>query len=124
MIRIILAAMLLSSNVAAHELTPTYFNFKPSYIEGVSTTTVELWNRRDDAEYYEIYVTDENWGRIPFATRDRIIRLPHLSREKINIYVKQEDIARVEFICSSSKQLKSDVKSTGIKSTICSRIER
>ena len=124
MIRIILAAMLMSSSVAAHELTPTYFYFKPSYIEGVSITTVELWNRRDDAEYYEIYVADKDWGRIPFATRDRIIRLPHLSREKINIYVKQEDKARVEFICSSSKQLKSDVKSTGIKSTICSRIER
>lgn len=124
MIRIILAAVLLSTSAAAHELTPTYFKFKPSYVDGVSVTTFNLWNRRKDVQYYELYVVDKLWNRIEFATRDRIVKIPHLNRETIEIYVKQEDIAKIEYICSASKQLKSDVKSTGIKSTICSRIER
>lgn len=124
MIRLVTAALLLSTSAAAHEMTPTYFKFEPSYVDGVYVTTIGLWNRRNDVEYYEISVLDQMWKRIPFATRDRIIKIPHLSKEKIDIYIKQNDVENVEFICTSSKQLKSDVKSTGIRSMICSRIER
>jgi hypothetical protein len=124
MIRLVTAALLLSTSAVAHEMTPTYFKFEPSYVGGVYVTTIDLWNRRNDVEYYEISVLNEMWKRIPFATRDRIIKIPHLSREKIDIYIKQDDLYAVEYICTSSKQLKSDVKSTGIKSMICSRIER
>ena len=124
MIRIFTAALLISSSAAAHEMTPTYVEFKPSYVDGVYVTAVNLWNRRNDVEYYEISVLDEMWERIPFAARDRIVKISHLKKQKIEIYIKQEDLKDVEFVCTSSKQLKSDVKSTGIKSMICSRIER
>jgi hypothetical protein len=123
-IKYIAAALLISSSAAAHEMTPTYVEFKPSYVDGVYVTTINLWNRRNDVEYYEISVLDQMWKKIAFATRDRIIKIPHLSKEKIDIYIKQDDIEDVEFICTSSKQLKSDVKSTGVRSMICSRIER
>lgn len=121
---IILAVALFASSATAHEMTPTYLKFKPSYIEGVAVTTIEMWNRRNDVEYYEISVVDEMWNGIPFATKSRIIKLSHLSRSKIDIYVKKEDVKNIEFVCTSSKQLKSDVKSTGVKSMICSKIER
>lgn len=130
MIRLGIAALMLStsaidaSSAAAHEMTPTYFKFEPSYVDGVYVTTINLWNRRNDVEYYEISVLDQMWSKIPFASRDRIIKIPHLSREKIDIYIKQDDVENVQFICTASKQLKSDVQSTGIRSMICSRIER
>lgn len=124
MIRLLVIAVLFASSTAAHEMTPTYFKFKPSYVNGVYVTTFDIWNRRNDVEYYEISVHDENWYKIPFAARERIIKLSYLSREKIDIYIKQEDIKNVEYVCTSSKQLKSDVKSTGVRSMICSRIER
>ena len=76
------------------------------------------------AEYYDISVLDKNWNKIPFATRDRIVKLTYLNRKKIDIYIKEDDVRFVEFVCTSSKQLKSDVKSTGVKSMICSRIAR
>lgn len=124
MIRLIIAALLLSNSAAAHEMTPTYFKFEPSYVEGVYVTTIDLWNRRNDAEYYEISVLNIMWRKIPFATRDRIVKIPYLGKEEIDIYIKQDDLEDVEYICTSSKQLKSDVQSTGIRSMICSRIER
>lgn len=123
-IKYIAAALLISSSAVAHEMTPTYVEFKPSYVDGIYVTTVDLWNRRNDVEYYEISVLDEMWKRIPFTARDRIIKISHLKKQKIEIYIKQEDLKDVEFVCTSSKQLKSDVKSTGVKSMICSRIER
>lgn len=120
----ITTALLLSTSAVAHEMTPTYFQFKPSFVDNVKVTTVNIWNRREDVQYYEVSVLDKFWNRVSFATRDRIIKLPYLKREKIDIYIKQEDVGDVEYICTSSKQLKSDVQSTGIKSMICSRIER
>ena len=123
-IRVLTAASIFAHGAAAHEMTPTYFDFKPSYVDGVYVTTMSMWNRRNDVEYYEISVFDDEWNNLPFASRNRVFKLSYLDREKIDIYIKQEDINDVEYICTSSKQLKSDVKSTGVKSTICSRIER
>ena len=123
--KLLLAAGLLVSGAAAsHELTPTYVKFKPSYVQGVYYTRMEMWNRRSDAEYYEIMVLDKMWKTIPFATSERIFKLPYLSKRKIDIYVKEESMPDVELICTASKQLKSDVESTGVRSMICSRIER
>lgn len=121
---IILAVALFANSATAHEMTPTYLKFKSSYIEGVAVSTIEMWNRRNDVEYYEISVVDNMWNDIPFATKSKIVKLSHLSRSKIDIYVKKEDIDNIEFVCTSSKQLKSDVISTGVKSMICSKIER
>ena len=121
---ILIAAALLANSAAAHEMTPTYLKFKPSYVDDVYVTSISVWNRRNDVEYYEISVVDENWHPIAFATKERILKLSYLNKTKIDVYIKKEDIKNIEFICTSSKQLKSDVKSTGIKSMICSRIER
>lgn len=124
LVRIVAAALLISTSAAAHELTPTYFKFKPSFVEGVLTTQMSMWNRRADAEYYEVMVLDRMWKKIPFATSERLFRLSHLSKRNIDIYIKAADLKRVELICTASKQLKTDVDSTGIRSMICSRIER
>lgn len=121
---ILTAVAFFCTSATAHEMTPTYLDVEPSHVDGVYVTSIDLWNRRNDVEYYDISVLDKNWNKIPFATRDRIIKLTYLNRKKIDIYIKEDDVRFVEFICTSSKQLKSDVKSTGVKSMICSRIAR
>lgn len=121
---IIAVALLFTSSATAHELTPTYPKFKPSYIDGILVTTMSLWNRRDDVQYYEIAVFDKTWHNISFATAERIVKLPYLERKQIDVYIKESDKNNVEYICTTSKQLKDDVESTGIKSMICSRIVR
>ena len=117
------ALMLFANSAAAHELTPTYPEIRPSYVNGVSVTTMKMWNRRSDAKYYEINVFDEKWNPVSFATSNRVIQLNYLEHKSFEIYFRDEDKDRVSYICTTSKQLKRDVLSTGVKSKICSRIK-
>lgn len=118
-----LAMMLMSVAVSAHELTPTYPAIEPAYLTGVSVIKMSLWNRRDDVKYYEINVYDVDWNRVDFATTERLMKIEYLERKNFNIYIRDDDKHKVEYICTVSKQLKEDVKSSGIKSRICSRMK-
>lgn len=118
----LVAALLLSSSAAAHEMTPTYPEARQSWIEGVKVVDMKLWNRRNDAEWYEINVFDAEWNPLPFAASDRIIKVEHLEQKTFQVYIREIDLSRVEFICTQSKQLREDVQSTGIMSRICSRL--
>ena len=117
------ALMLFAYSAAAHELTPTYPEVEPSYIDGVSIINMKMWNRRNDASYYEINVYDKEWNSIPFASADKILKIEYLEHKKFYIYLRDEDTDMVTYICTTSKQLKQDVQSTGIKSRICSRVK-
>lgn len=123
MIRLILAAALFTSSAAAHELTPTYPELVPSYVTGVSMTRMHLWNRRNDVEYYEIEVFDEEFNGLPFASADKIIKVNYLEHKTFEVYIREADLIKVKYICTSSKQLKEDVLSTGVKSRICSKVK-
>ena len=116
------ALISISGNAAAHELTPTYPEMRPSYINGVSVTTMKMWNRRSDASYYEISVFDEEWNELGFATSNRIMKMEYLEHRSFEVYIRDEDKDKASYICTTSKQLKDDVLSTGVKSRICSRI--
>jgi hypothetical protein len=120
---VILILFLLASPVKAHELTPTYPELKPSFVEGVYVAKMKMWNRREDAEYYEINVYDEEWNAVPFAAVDKIFQISYLQHLDFEVYIRESDKDKVEFICTTSKQLKEDVESTGIKSMICSRVK-
>lgn len=115
--------LFLASAVQAHEMTPTYLTLKNSFIEGVVTTRVELLNRREDVTYYEFFVFDSDWNTLPFAAKQKIIKIEYLSRQYVDIYLKQSDNYRARYICSVSKLKKEDVVSTGISSKICSKIK-
>jgi hypothetical protein len=88
---------LLSSASFAHEMTPTYPKMRPSHMDNVYVTTMEMFNKRKDVEYYEIGVFD--------------------------IYIRKSDVGRAEYICSKSKLRKDDSVRTAISSKICSRIK-
>jgi len=117
------ALISISGSAAAHELTPTYPEIRPSYIDGVSVTRMKMWNRRSDALYYEISVFDKDWTEVGFATSNRIMKMEYLEHRTFEIYFRDEDRDKVSYICTTSKQLKQDVQSTGIKSRICSRVK-
>ncbi len=117
------ALILFFNSAAAHELTPTYPEVKPSYIDGVSVIKMKMWNRRSDASYYEINVFDSEWKSVPFASPEKVMKLGYLEHKSFELYIRDADCDKVTYICTTSKQLKQDVQSTGIKSRICSRVK-
>lgn len=117
-----MVTLLMSTTANAHEWTPTYPKFSPSFLEGVVTTTMTLFNKRKDIDYYEVSVFDKDWKTIPFATNYKIVNVPYLSRKTIKIYLREIDCDRIEYICTSSKRVLEDGVSSGIDSRICSKV--
>ena len=115
--------VLISTAVTSHELTPTYPELRPAYVDGVLVTTMDIWNRRTDVEYYEIEVFDKYWEALPFASQDKVIRLNYLEKKQFEVYIKSEHKAKAVYICTTSKLLRDDVLSTGVKSRICSKLK-
>jgi hypothetical protein len=116
----------ITTNVTAHQFTPTYPEFEPSFVEGVMQTKMELFNKRSEIEYYELGVFDKDWAKVTFATSDtRIIRIGYLETKNIDIYVKNQDIKKVVYICTESRILKdSIVKNSLVSSKICSKVRQ
>ena len=117
------ALILFFNSAAAHELTPTYPEIEPAYVDGVSVIKMKMWNRRSDASYYEVNVFDGEWKSVPFATPEKVMKLGYLEHKSFELYIRDADCDKVAYICTTSKQLKQDVQSTGIKSRICSRVK-
>lgn len=115
---------LTSAQALSHEMTPTYPELRPSYIDGLYSTNMKLFNRRDDVIFYDVSVFDSEWKTVPFATQDKLIRINHLERKDFVVYIRGSDYDRVEYICTSSKLLKDNVGSTAVTSRICSKIKR
>lgn len=116
------AVTFLAATAQAHEWTPTYPKFRPSFLEGIVVTTMTLFNKRKEIEYYEISVYDENWNTIPFAASHKLINVPYLSKKTVEIYIREIDCERIEYICTTSRRFIDDAESTGIDSRICSKV--
>lgn len=113
---------LVCNSAAGHELTPTYPEFRPAFMNNISVTTMELYNAREEIEFYAIEVYDENWDPVPFLTRDRIVRVQHLERLTFEVYIRDEDLNNIEYICTTSRLIQDEIQSQGLSSRICSRI--
>lgn len=116
--------MLITSGYAsAHEWLPTYPTLKQSFIEGTYVTTMQLFNKRSDVEFYEIKVYDKDFKPVKFGSPNRILNVKYLKKTSADIYIKHEDRNRAVYICSLSK-LSSDQSSvTMVASKICSKIK-
>lgn len=114
---------LVSSWANAHEMTPTYPKLYPSHMEGIYKTNVEIFNRRQEVEYYEIGVFDSNFNPVPFVTTYRIIKVTYLSFVKVEVYIQEENIGKAMYICSQSKLRKEQNTRTAIASRICSKFK-
>jgi hypothetical protein len=115
---------LVAQAAIAHEMTPTYPVLRPSYMDGLSTTKLTLFNRRNDVIYYEIQVFDKYWKQIPFVSQEKIIKVDYLGKKNFEIYIRNSDKNGVEYICTMSKLPKTQNSSSMIASKICSKIER
>jgi hypothetical protein len=111
------------SSAFAHEMTPTYPKLVPSHLQGVWKTTMEMFNKRNDVEYYEIGVFDKDFKPIPFVSSYKVVHLSYLGHLSFDIYIREIDKERVTYICSRSKLRKDDKVRTAISSRICSKIK-
>ena len=115
------ALMLITNIASAHEMTPTYPKLIPSHIDGVYVTTMEMFNKRADVEFYEIGVFDKNFKPIPFVSKFTVLKLRYLGHISFDIYIRKEDVSAATYVCSISKLRKEDKSRTAISSKICSK---
>ena len=71
---LLLLALLSAHKAVSHEMLPSHPVLSVSYVSGVLKTQMHLFNKRQDVEYYEVGVFDEDWNPVPFVTGYRIIR--------------------------------------------------
>jgi len=109
--------------VWGHEMSPTYLKFTPSYITDVLKTTIELFNRREDVNYYEIEVYDKDRNPIAFVTDAKVVNIKYLEKKSIDVYIKQSDKDRVVYVCTLSRFIKEDKTKTNVSSRICSKVK-
>jgi hypothetical protein len=118
---LILVLLLVCAPVWAHQWTPTYYAWRPSHIDNVYVTDMMLWNAREEIEYFEIEVFDQDFNPVRFVTNETVIHVPHLRRKTIGVYVSSRDKDRAVYICSRSKILSLNITKTVIESRICSK---
>ncbi len=120
---ILLSAFFVSLNAASHDMTPTYPKWKMSFIPSAKMTTMQVFNKRSDVQWYQIGVFDKDWQPIPFVTRYKIINIKYLHRVKFDVYVNEENAKLAEYICSTSKLRGNDDFKPIVESKICSRFK-
>jgi hypothetical protein len=107
----------------AHEMSPTYVEFNSSYVENVLETNIEIFNRREDVNFYQIEVFDKDWKSIVFVTTTKIVNLKYLEKKSIDVYIKEADKDKVVYVCTLSRFVKEDVTKTNVSSRICSKVK-
>ena len=120
---IILFLIGLSGYTSAHQFTPTYPELSLSYVKGVYKADMLLFNNRQDISYYSIGVYDKDWKPVKFATENRIVKMQHLERKNITVYIREEDKQEALYICSKSKTLVDEAQTSIVTSRICSKIK-
>ena len=123
MYRPVILWLLLCGSVAAHDMTPTYPKWKMSFIPSAQMTTMQVFNKRQDVQWYQIGVFDKEWQPIPFVTRYKILNIKYLQRVKFDVYVNSENVKFAEYICSTSKLRGNDDFKPIVESKICSRFK-
>ena len=106
-----------------HEMVPTYPRLEMSHVDGLLKTTMKMFNKRADVEYYEVGVFDKDFNPVPFVTAYNVFQLPYLSHTTFDIYIRAQDKDRAVYVCSRSKLRKDSNTKTAISSKICSKFK-
>lgn len=112
-----------SGMASAHEMTPTYPKLGPSHLDGVYKTTMYMFNKRADVEYYEIGVFDKDFNPVPFVTSYNVIKVRYLGHVTFDVYIRKSDVNKAVYICSRSKLRKDASVRTAVSSRICSKFK-
>jgi len=124
LLKYIILGIMLALPVHAHEMVPAYPEMRPAHVDGLLVTTMKMFNKRADVEFYEVGVFDENFQPVPFVTAYNVFKLEYLGHTTFDIYIRAQDRNRAMYICSRSKIRKGSATSTAISSKICSKITR
>lgn len=116
-----LPLLFVSGYVSAHELTPTYPELRFSYVTGVVSARLKMWNARMDVNYYQIEVSDADWNPVPFVTDERLFKLSYGERRDIEVFLPIDTSAT--YICTRSMLDKEKMQRTVISSKVCSKIK-
>ena len=123
LIRYFIVGIMLALPVQAHEMVPTYPRLETSHVDGLLKTTMKMFNKRADVEYYEVGVFDKDFNPVPFVTAYNVFKLEYLSHTVFDIYIRAKDRERAVYVCSKSKIRKDSNTKTAIASKICSKFE-
>lgn len=113
--------LFVSGYASAHELTPTYPELRSSYVTGVVSTKLKMWNARMDVNYFKIEVSDVDWNPVPFVTNERLFKLSYGERREIEVFLPIDTSAT--YICTKSMLDKEKLQRTVISSKVCSKIK-
>lgn len=117
-------ALLFGGHANAHQFTPTYPKFEPAFVDGVLQTKMELFNKRQEVEYYELGVFDENWNKVTFAASEsKVMHVGYLETKTIEVFLKAQDVKKAVYICTESRLFKDKGRETLVSSKICSKIK-
>ena len=123
LLKYFIVGIMLALPAQAHEMVPTYPRLKPAHVDGLLVTTMKMFNKRADVEYYEVGVFDKDFNPVPFVTTYNVFKLEYLGHVTFDIYIRASDRSKAEYICSRSKIRKDSDTKTAISSKICSRIK-
>jgi hypothetical protein len=112
-----------STQLAAHDMTPTYPAWEPSHVQGIFKAQMELFNKRSDVRWYEIGVFTKDWKPVNFVSQYKIVRMDHLAKIKFDVYINAIDVPMAEYICSETRLQENSDKKPMISSKICSRFK-
>ena len=121
-----LLSLLLCGSATAHQWTPTYPELRQSYISGIHTTDMKLYNSRGDVDYYQVQVFDGYFNPIKFAIsggRTDVLNVPHRKTVSVEVYIPSAHASRVVYICSRSMILKKEESASLLSSRICSKVK-
>ena len=121
-----LLAIFLCGSATAHQWTPTYPELRASYISGIHTTDMKLYNSRGDVDYYQIQVFDEDFEPVKFAItggQSNVVNVPHRKTVSVSVFVPSAESSRVVYICSRSMILKENKSASLLFSRICSKVK-
>lgn len=122
---LISSLVFLSGYASAHEWTPTYPEAELSHIPNVSKVEMRMFNTREDIQYYQVSVFDAEWGKVPFALTNgkAYFDIKHNARKEIDVFIRNEDLTRAVYVCSTTKPLAENISKTMLFSRICSKIK-
>ena len=123
MIRMASALIFMSTAVAAHEMTPAYPKLHSSSVPEIMQADLSLFNARDDVEYFSVGVFDAQWQPIAFASAQRVMHVPSGARKAFEIYIRQTDVQRVVYVCTTSMLRAGQEDNAIVSSRICSRLD-
>jgi hypothetical protein len=117
------ALIFLGTAAGAHEMTPAYPTLHQSAMPQIMQADLSIFNARDDVEYYAVSVLDADMNPIVFASAQRVMHVPSGSRKDFEIYIKEADVSRVVYVCTTSMLRAGQEDNAIISSRICSRLD-